>query len=103
MPILLLKTVISDKWPQQSTPGEGLILDSHHGILAAFKEMGITGAKSDDCFLAFQLFFSENKSLFSQELKKLIWDTAQAIASSYAKKNKSELVLLAKLRILLQA
>ena len=100
--IVALKTVISEKWPQLSTPREGLIIDSHHGILAAFNEMRNKGAKSDDCFLEFQLFYNEHKSLFSQELKILIWDTAQSIASSFAKKNKSELVLLAKLRILLQ-
>ncbi|RAJ17157.1 hypothetical protein [Olleya aquimaris] len=54
---------------------------------------------SEQCFKSFTQFKKANQDLFSEEIKKKIKDTAIAIASSFAKTNKSELLLLAKLEI----
>lgn len=40
-----------------------------------------------------------NKSLFTENRKRLILKTANAIASSFSNRNKSELIILAKLDI----
>ncbi|AXT20376.1 hypothetical protein D7030_04445 [Flavobacteriaceae bacterium AU392] len=49
-----------------------------------------------DNFLKFK---RDNEDLFSKEIKTLILKTANAIASSFANKNKSELIILAKLSL----
>jgi hypothetical protein len=48
-------------------------------------------------FEAFLKFKKNNEHLFSKNLKQLISSTAHAIANSYARKNKSELIILAQL------
>ena len=49
----------------------------------------------------FEHFYREHPSKFNMPIKQLIWRTADDIAASYAHKNKSELILLAKLKGLL--
>ena len=45
---------------------------------------------------------SENLNFFTPEVKDFVYKTAHKIAASYAKKNKSELILLAKLHFILK-
>jgi len=68
-----------------------------------FMQLKQTNADSETCFLEFSTFFKTHPILFDGNIKKLIWETAQSIASSFAQKNKSELIILAKLKLLLQS
>lgn len=100
--IAALKTNILQRWDSPDSKPNGLVLDGHQEIFTIFKELQNTRAESETCYMQFQEFFNEHKQLFNEELRKLIWDTSQDIASSYAKKNKSELIVLAKLKMLLE-
>jgi len=96
--IAILKVSILPNWKlvNSSEPD----FDGQHIILSIFTQLEHENAKSPKCFADFKAFYQKHKALFHIELKQLIWHTVQAIASSYARKNKSELVLLAKLKIL---
>ena len=52
---------------------------------------------SKTCFNSFLNFLNMNKSLFTENRKTLILKIANAIASSFSNRNKSELIILAKL------
>lgn len=52
---------------------------------------------AEDCFNSFIAFKNNNEQLFTNEIKQLILRIANKVASSFARKNKSELILLAKL------
>ncbi len=54
------------------------------------------------CFQHFEEYYCENPEFFTSERKKLICKTANAIADSFAGKNKSELIMLAKLQLLME-
>ncbi|GGW29440.1 hypothetical protein [Arenibacter certesii] len=58
-------------------------------------------AEGDKFFKEFTDFYDAHSSLFSPQIKKRIWKTADDIAFSYAHKNKSELILLNKLKLML--
>lgn len=58
--------------------------------------------ESQSCFEEFVDFFKEHPSKFNDQIKQLIWRTADDIAFSFAGKNKSELILLTKLKMLLK-
>lgn len=98
-----LKNMVLEGWRPESIDMEGSNPKSTKEILVAFSEMQKNEAESEACYNVFREFYLENKSLFPIALRKLIWDSAQAIAMSYSNKNKSELVILAKLRKLLQS
>ncbi len=100
--IAALKTDILERWYNLDYKLNELVLDGHHDIITVFTQLHDIKAESDSCFMEFREFFNEHQNLFNTDLRKLIWDTAQAVASSFAKKNKSELILLAKLKMLLE-
>jgi hypothetical protein len=100
--IAALKTDILQRWYNLDSELNELVLDNHQDIITVFTQLHNIKAESDSCFLEFREFFNEHQNLFNTDLRKLIWDTAQDVASSFAKKNKSELILLAKLKILLE-
>lgn len=54
------------------------------------------------CFDDFVDFRYKNQEFFSREILKLIWKTANTIALSFSGRNKSELILLTKLKLNLQ-
>ncbi len=101
--IATLKAVIDRNWCNLDATSKEFILDGHQEILEIFNHLQSRKAESDSCFKEFREFFMEHQDLFNEDLRKLIWDTAQAIAFSFAQKNKSELVLLAKLKMLLES
>lgn len=53
-------------------------------------------------FEEFMDFYKAHPLKFNDRIKELIWLTADDIASSFAGKNKSELILLGKLKMVLQ-
>ena len=100
--IAALKTTILKRWSNLDAKLSGIVLDGHQEIITVFTRLHSTNAESGICFSEFQEFFNEHKQLFNEDLRKLIWDTTQVIASSFANKNKSELIVLAKLKMLLE-
>lgn len=76
--------------------------DAGYQIEIVFDWLQQEEKESDTYFQEFIDFYKEYPSKFSQHIKQLIFKTADDIASSFAGKNKSELILLAKLKLLLQ-
>ena len=55
-----------------------------------------------ECYGEFEDFKNTHEYLFTEKIKQLIWKTAYEIASAFSKRNKSELVMLSKLALLLK-
>ena len=68
-------------------------------IQHTFNELHLNNREPDLCFEDFISFYKTNPKLFTTELKNLILKTGNSMAYAYAKINKSELVLLAKLSL----
>lgn len=58
--------------------------------------------ESETYFREFSGFYKEHGAMFSEKLKSLILKTSSHIASSFAGRNKSELILLARLQNLFE-
>lgn len=65
------------------------------------QEISTNGLDAWSYFDNFKNYFNSHSSEFSSELKDLILNSAKKIAFSYARQNKSEIVLLARTRLLL--
>jgi len=81
-------------------------IEDEYGSDAAFRiETTFDWAWEDEkepkgCYKDFKEFYEEHNKLFTPEIKRLVLDTANAMANAYAGKNKSELILLSKIEIL---
>jgi hypothetical protein len=100
--VAVFKTEIFNRWSNPDSIKNNLTTGAHHEIIKTFNELQLLSAESNFCYSEFNAFYLGHKTLFNPQLRKLIWETAQAIAMSFANKNKSELILLAKLKMLLQ-
>ena len=70
-------------------------------IWHAFELARRKGIPAEKAFEDFKNYYEKEPDSFNGEVSNLIMDTANAIAAAYADKNKSELILLAKLQLLL--
>lgn len=98
-----LKTLLRQKW--LTYPGNDPTTNRNNALelYNSFINMQDLGMGGNESFERFREYFLKHKMSFTEDLRALIWETAQAIATSYAQKNKSELVILAKLGMLLQS
>ncbi|WP_271393460.1 hypothetical protein [Aequorivita sinensis] len=98
----ILKKMVLKKWKNIDNDKDSLQGNAAHQIEIVFDWFDYEQLDANDCFDSFADYKKENSKLFTEERKKLIWKTADAIASSFSGKNKSELVMLAKLKLLLE-
>ena len=97
-----LKKMVLDQWKNLDNYEDPFHTDAAHQIEVVFDWFDYEQLNANDCFDSFADYKKENQKLFTKERKQLIWETADAIASSFAGKNKSELIMLAKLKMLLK-
>jgi hypothetical protein len=76
--------------------------DAAYQIEIVFDWLKQEEKNGDMYFQEFVDFYKEHPSRFNTSIKQLIFKTADDIAFSFANKNKSELILLAKLKMLLE-
>ena len=74
--------------------------DSAYQIEIVFDWLEEEDKNDEGYFKDFEEFYKTNTSKFTPKIKSLILETAEAIASSFAGKNKSELLLIFKLKLL---
>lgn len=98
-----LKTIIREKWLPLDDIEDEYGTDSAFQIEIVFDWLLENEKTSVEGYTAFTDFYKEHKAVFSNEVKAIILETANAIASSFSGKNKSELILLAKLQLLFQS
>lgn len=96
-----LKKLVSDEWKNLDDYEDAFRTDAAYQIEVVFDWFDYEQLDADDCFDSFADYKKENENLFTLERKKLIWKTANAIANAFAGKNKSEVIMLAKLKQLL--
>ena len=96
-----LKQLVSNKWKNLDHYEDPFHTDAAYQIEIVFDWFDYEQLDAGDCFDSFADYKKDNPQLFTPERKKLIWETANAIAGAFAGKNKSELVMLAKLKNLL--
>ena len=90
--IEIMTKTVHDNWP---TEDERKVTAMFEGILQQ-------KLPAQEAFDHFDQYFQAHKDEFDTRLRHTIFRTADAIASSFAAKNKSELVLLSRLGFLFQ-
>jgi len=74
--------------------------DSAHYISMSFDHATANELSADEAFQRFADAYKENEKRFDRALKKLVLETASAIADAFAHKNRAELTKLARIKTL---
>ncbi len=98
--VAILKSMIREKWLPLDDIEDDYGTDAAFQIEIVFDWLMEEDKTSDACFDEFIDFYKAHTSIFTEPIKKLIFETSSAIANSFSGKNKAELVLLGKLRLL---
>lgn len=96
-----LKTMVIEKCKNLVHDEDSFHRDAAHQMEVVFDWFDYEQLDANDCFDSFAEYKKENPKYFTQEQIDLIQNIADAIASSFAGKNKSEVIMLAKLKIIL--
>lgn len=97
-----LKQAVKESWLGMDAVEDEFGTDAAYQIEIVFDWLLEREGEAKAYFDAFKEFFNDHTENFDSELRTLIWKTANAIADSYAGKNKSELIILGNLQLLLQ-
>ncbi|PHR13175.1 MAG: hypothetical protein COA40_06665 [Aequorivita sp.] len=97
-----LKKIVIEQWKNLDDYEDPFHTDAAYQIEVVFDWFDYEQLDANDCFESFADYKKEHPKLFTQERKQLIWKTANAIANSFSGKNKSEVIMLAKLKNLLK-
>ena len=97
-----LREIVTSKWKPLDDYEDEFHTDAALQIEIVFDWLDYKSLKADDCFKEFKSFKKDNKNLFSAKRKKLIWETANAISNAFAGVNKSEMIMLTKLKMVLE-
>ena len=97
-----LKKLVSEEWKNLDDYEDPFRTDAAYQIEVVFDWFDYEQLDASDCFDSFADYKKENEHLFTLERKKLVWKTANSIANAFAGKNKSEVIMLAKLKLLLE-
>jgi len=97
-----VKEIVKEDWLYVDDFTDNYGTDAANQIEIIFDWLLEYEKTSEVCFEEFKEFYKEHPHAFSKTIKTLAKKTANAIASSFSGKNKAELVLLAKLHLLLK-
>lgn len=100
--IAAVKEIIKTEWLKRDGILDDFGSDAAFQIEIIFDWMDANKPDAQSAFDSFSDFYNLHSELFSEEVKKMILQAARGIASSFKGKNKSELVMLAKLQTLLK-
>ncbi|HRH70329.1 MAG TPA: hypothetical protein PLB89_12555 [Flavobacteriales bacterium] len=92
-----LKQLVKDQWLPMEPSRDDLGTDAAHYIDISFDYALDEGMDADVAFDRFADYFRQNKAQFDPSLRRMIYETAAAIAGSFAGNNKAELVRLGQL------
>jgi len=98
-----LINLVKSKWVPIDDFEDEFHVDAAYQIDTVFDWLNCEGGlKADSCFEEFKSFKASHESLFTKKRKQLIWKTSNDIANSFSGKNKSEIIILARLKMVLE-
>lgn len=98
--IIKLHDIVKNKWLPIDETEDDFHTDAAYQIEVVFDWLNNQDELNvEACFNDFVNFKNNQKHFFTEPIKKLIIKTAHEIANSFAGKNKSELIMLAKLEL----
>jgi uncharacterized tellurite resistance protein B-like protein len=97
-----VKKIVNTDWLQHDGEKSKTEIEAMRQIKITFYNLANKKEDAKKCLQEFQQYKLDNEYLFNDEVKKLIWKTANEIAAAFSSNNKSELILLADLGLILK-
>ncbi len=96
-----LKNIVKEEWVDVDDFKDEYGSDAAYLIEIIFDWLDENQPSAISAFKDFKDFKEDHEEFFTPGINKLIWKTADSIASSFSGKNKSELIMLSQLKAIL--
>jgi hypothetical protein len=96
-----LKELVRKEWLTVDKSTDGFGTDAAYQIEIIFDFLLDQNQKAETAFESFKNYKEANPRFFTEEMSDLILKTARAIAFAFSRLNKSELIFLEKLKVIL--
>ncbi|AXT51071.1 hypothetical protein D1818_09615 [Aquimarina sp. BL5] len=96
-----LRNLVKSEWLAVDDLEDEFGADAAFQIEIVFDWLDYSALEAEASFNEFSSFYNNHKSLFTDRIKQLIWNTSNSIANAFSGKNKSELMMLGRLHIIL--
>ncbi|MFD2564378.1 hypothetical protein [Aquimarina rubra] len=97
-----LRNLVKSEWLAVDDLEDEFGADAAFQIEIVFDWLDYKELKAEASFNEFASFYKENRALYTDRIKQLIWNTANSIASAFSGKNKSELMMLGRLQLIFE-
>ncbi len=98
-----LRKIVTSKWLQLDDIEDEFEVDAAFHIEIVFDWLDYREElNAEECFYLFEEYYHEHIDFFTEDIKKLIWDTCSGIANAFSGSNKSELIMLGRLKLLFE-
>jgi len=95
-----LKEVVKKEWLTTNLIEDSLKINVEDSIINTFKWLQDDNEyNAETCYNSFLTFKKEHESVFTHDINRRILNTARAVAASFSRVNKAELIMLAKLNM----
>ena len=98
-----LKQIVNTEWLTLDGAKDKSEVDAMRQLKITFTQLNTQEKDAKICIEEFKLFKELHENLFTENVKQLIWKTANAISTAFSRRNKSELVLIAELATILNS
>ncbi|NDV16732.1 hypothetical protein GO009_11905 [Muricauda sp. TY007] len=95
-----LNEVVRDYWLEVDDIEDEYGTDAAFQIVSVFDWLLEYEKDSEEIYEEFEAFYTDNKVLFTPQIKNLAMSTSRAITASFSGSNKAELILLGRLQLL---
>lgn len=95
-----LRKIVKSEWLKFDDIEDDFGADAAFQIEIVFDWLDYKELNAEQCFNEFEEYFHENKKRFNDNVKQLVWNTCNAIAGAFSGKNKSELMMLGRLKLI---
>jgi hypothetical protein len=99
---IVLTQLVEEEWKSMDDFEDEFKTDAAYQVSIVFEWFDYERMDANDCFESFSNYYKDHKSLFSEKRKELIIKTVKKIANSFSGTNKSELIMITKLQLLLK-
>jgi len=92
--------IVKNEWKDTDHTKDTFGSDAVSQMLIVFEWFDYEAMDANECFTDFKEFYEEHTSWFTDQRKRMIYNTAQIIADAFAGSNKSELIMLSRIALL---
>ena len=96
----VLTALVEEQWKAMDDYEDQFGEDAAYQISIVFEWFDYERMDAEDCFISFSDYYKEHENTFYGKRKELIINTAQNIANAFKGTNKSELIMITKLKML---